>query len=62
MTPDPLIDEIRAVRRQISERFGGDTQALIDHYRDLEKAHAERMLRDDSHAPAVAKAERPKKP
>lgn len=53
MRPDPPIDEIRAVRHRISERFGHDTKALCDHYRELEKKYRDRMLRDRSEA-AVA--------
>ena len=45
MKPDPAIDEVRAVRHRISEEFGHDTQALLDHYRELEKLHPERVLR-----------------
>ncbi len=48
MRPDPPIDEIRAVRHRISEEFGHDTQALLDHYRELEKLHPERFLRHSS--------------
>jgi hypothetical protein len=45
MKPDPAIDEVRAVRHRISEELGHDTQALLDHYRELEKLHPERVLR-----------------
>jgi len=43
---DPLIDEIRRVRHEISARFGHDTKALMDHYRELEKKYADRLLRE----------------
>ena len=36
MKPNPLIEEIRAVRHRISEAFGHDTQRLGQHYRELE--------------------------
>jgi hypothetical protein len=45
MKKDPPVDEIRAVRHRISARFGHDTKALLDHYRELEKQYADRMLR-----------------
>ena len=45
MKRDPAIDEIRAVRHRISARFGHDTKALLDHYREMEKQYAGRMLR-----------------
>ena len=44
MRKDPLIDEIRAVRHEISAEFGHDTHALLQHYRDMEKRYADRML------------------
>lgn len=44
MKSDPVIDEIRAVRHRISERFGHDTHALVEHYRQMEKDYADRML------------------
>ena len=46
MKRDIVIDEIRAVRHRISERFGHDTKALLDHYRELEKKYEDRMLPD----------------
>jgi len=54
MRPDPPIDEIRAVRHRISERFGHDTKALCDHYRELEKKYRDRMLRDRSEGVVAA--------
>jgi len=45
MKEDPAIDEIRAVRHRISERFGHDTKALMDHYRKLERKYSNRLLR-----------------
>lgn len=44
MKQDIVIDEIRAVRHRISEQFGHNTKALIDHYRDLEKKYQDRMM------------------
>lgn len=45
MKPDAPIDDVRAVRHRISEELGHDTRALLDHYRELEKLHPERVLR-----------------
>jgi len=53
MRKDPLIDEIRAVRHRISERFGHDTKRLCDHYREMEKKYRGRMLRDRTEAEAA---------
>ena len=32
-TPDPLIDEVRAARRELSERFGNGLRRLAEHLR-----------------------------
>ncbi|MGD0090215.1 MAG: hypothetical protein ABSE73_09865 [Planctomycetota bacterium] len=37
MTNDPLIDEVRAVRREISREHGHDIHKLCAHYRAIEK-------------------------
>jgi len=50
MKPGPPIGQIRAVRHRISARFGHDTKALCDHYRELEKKYPDRMVRDRSEA------------
>ena len=60
MKPDPAIDEVRAVRHRISEEFGHDTRALLDHYRELEKLYPERVLRP--HASGRSEAEAPATP
>ena len=57
MRKDPLIDEIRAVRHRISERFGHNSKALCDHYREMERNHHRRMLRERTETP-IAKGEK----
>lgn len=47
MKEDAAIEEIRRVRHRISARYGHDTRALLQHYRDLEKEFAERMLKEN---------------
>lgn len=37
---------IREVRHKISAEFGHDTKRLLDHYRELEKKYADRIVRD----------------
>ena len=39
---DPLIDEIREIRRKICEQFDNDVDKLCDHLQELEHQHAER--------------------
>ncbi len=41
---DPLIDEVRAIRREISERYGNDVDRLCDHLRELERQHREWVI------------------
>lgn len=43
---DPGIAWIREVRHKISAEFGHDTKKLGDHYRELEKKYADRIVRD----------------
>ena len=35
--PDPLIDEIRAIRARISREHGDDVRRLGEHYMELQK-------------------------
>lgn len=44
---DELIDEIREVRRQISEKVGHDPQKLIEHYMEMQKKYAERLVKEE---------------
>ena len=44
MQKDQAIEEIRAVRHKISSQFGHNTKALLDHYKELEKRYAGRIL------------------
>jgi hypothetical protein len=41
---DPVIDEIRAVRRRISAQFDHDPDKLVKHYMELQKRHADRLI------------------
>lgn len=43
---DPGIAWIREVRHKISAEFGHDTKKLLEHYRELEKKYADRIVRD----------------
>ncbi|NOT01731.1 MAG: hypothetical protein HOP29_14005 [Phycisphaerales bacterium] len=44
---DPLIDEIREIRREIAEQFDNDIHKLCDHLRQLEQCHGDRLIRPD---------------
>ncbi|MGD9561333.1 MAG: hypothetical protein AB7F88_03580 [Pyrinomonadaceae bacterium] len=43
---DPGIAWIREVRHKISAEFGHDTTKLLEHYRELEKKYADRIVRE----------------
>jgi hypothetical protein len=44
MTPDQAIEEIRAVRQRISEAYGHDVKAFLEHYRELECQYQEKLI------------------
>lgn len=41
---DPLIDEVRAIRRAISEQFENDVDRLCDHLQELQRQHPDRLV------------------
>jgi hypothetical protein len=41
---DPAIDEIRAIRHEISARFDHDPRKLVEHYMQLQRRHADRLI------------------
>lgn len=41
---DPVVTEIRAVRRELTERFGDDIDALCDFLVQQEKQHEDRLV------------------
>jgi hypothetical protein len=42
--PDPLIDEVRAVRRRIWEEHGNDIGRVIEHYMEYEKQFSDNLI------------------
>ena len=42
--PDPVIDEIRDVRRRICAQFDHDPRKLVEHYMELQKRHEDRLI------------------
>ena len=42
---DPVIDEIREVRHQISARFGHGPTRLVAYYMDLQKQYRDRLVK-----------------
>ena len=47
LPPDPVIDEIREVRRRISARFDDDPERLVAYYMELQKQYGDRLLSSD---------------
>ena len=44
MKTDPAIQEIRAVRKAISAKYGHDTRKLVQHYIEHQKQFADRLV------------------
>ena len=42
--PDPLLDEVRAIRKQISDAHGNDVARLAEHLQEVERQHANRVV------------------
>jgi hypothetical protein len=53
--PDPLIDEVRAIRRALCEQFGNDVDRLCEYLRGLERQHPERLVRPAEAQPGARK-------
>jgi len=45
---DPVIDEIREVRRRISARFDHDPFKLVAHYMEIQKQHKDRLVKTET--------------
>jgi hypothetical protein len=41
---DPVIDEIREIRHEISRRFAHDPSRLVEYYREFQEQYADRLL------------------
>jgi hypothetical protein len=44
LPPDPVIDEIREVRRRISERCNNDPAKLVAYYMKLQEQYRDRLI------------------
>ena len=44
MAQDKALEEMQAVRQQISETYGHDVKAFLEHYRELERQYQERLI------------------
>ena len=41
---DDAVEEVREIRMQISARFDHDLHKLAEHYMELQKRHADRLI------------------
>lgn len=57
MPDDPVVAEIRAIRRELTERFGDDIDALCDFLAQHEKQHENRLVNRPPKVPEVARTE-----
>ncbi len=42
--PDPVIDEIREIRHDLSQRFDHDPKRLFEYYLERQKEHRDRLV------------------
>lgn len=43
-TPDPIVDEVRPIRAEISAAFDNDVSKLCEHLRSLEEQYKDRLV------------------
>lgn len=51
---DPLIDEVRAIRKAISEESGNDVAKLCEHLRNMERDYAHRLVTTEQRLKKIA--------
>jgi hypothetical protein len=56
---DPVVQEIRAVRRELQDRFGNDIEALCEFLSEQEAQHPERLVNRAPKAPQPMGSGRP---
>ena len=60
MWKDPIVEEVRAARQKILERFGGDLAKYCDHLQQEQAKHPERYVSKeelDAHRKAKSESE-----
>jgi hypothetical protein len=55
---DPLIDEVRSIRRAISDQYGNDVDRLCDHLQELERQHEDWTVVSSPPETATSKIDR----
>ncbi len=56
---DPLIEEVRAVRKDVSERFGNDVNRLCDYLLELQAQYKDRIKRPAKVPPVRGSVQNP---
>lgn len=56
LPPDPVIDEIREVRRQISAQFDHDPKRMLEYYIEFQRQFGDRLVSPPT-TPPVANPE-----
>lgn len=46
MFDDPIVAEIRKIREEIAAQFDYDLDKMFAHWREMEKAHPERLVKN----------------
>ncbi len=44
MPPDPILEEVYAIKDKLARQYGGDVHKLFEHLREAAKKHPERMV------------------
>ena len=44
ISTSPIVDEVRAIRRKLAERFDFDVEKLCEYLREQEQQHPERLV------------------
>ena len=47
---DPVVDEVREIRRRISERFDHDPARLVAYYIQMQEKYRDRMIQSEKEA------------
>ena len=57
---DPVIDEVREVRKRISKEFGNDPDKLVAHYMQLQEQYRSRLINAENGKSADQAAGKPR--
>jgi hypothetical protein len=59
MWEDPIVEEVRKIRREILAEFNDDFDAYVGHLMEAQKRHKDRLVR---RGPVVVEPDRPSGP